>query len=100
MEARADMSIEELETVYKECKQRIDAAERQKNQIDAEHSAARRQLKEKLDQARKDGFDPDNMQQEIQHNKEVLAIKLNTYMADIEEAEKIMQPMIHIIEGG
>lgn len=99
MKATADISTDDLENLYKSLVQRRDAAQRLHDVIEAEYNARKRQLKEKLDQARKDGFDPDKMQEEIKHNKEVIALKINTLAAEIDEAEKLMRPMKQAIEG-
>ena len=99
MTAAADESIEELETKYKGLVQRRSDLQRDKDKIEATLEAHRRTLKGLLEQARKEGFDPDNIQEEIKRAKEVLVLKINTFSADLDEAEKIMKPMKQAVEG-
>ena len=99
MKATSDMSVEELQSIHEDLVKGIRAATELYMSIEAEYNANKRQLKEKLDQARKDGFDPDKLDEEIQHYKEVVALKLNTSMVELEEADKMMRPMKQVIEG-
>jgi chaperonin cofactor prefoldin len=93
-------TVEELEVRYKGLVTKRENLQRDKDKIEAESSARKRALKEKLNAAREEGFDPENLPQEIQRAKEVIALKLDTFAADLEEAERKMKPMKAAIEGG
>jgi chromosome segregation ATPase len=97
--AANDENIEELETKYKGLVQRRNDLQRDKDKIEATLEAHKHTLKGLLDQAKKEGFDPNNIQEEIKRAKEVLVLKINTFSADLDEAEKIMRPMKHAVDG-
>lgn len=97
--ATIDDSVEELELKVKSLNQQRDIQQRMKDKIEAHKDAARKNLKDLLDGARKAGFDPENLQEEIRHSKEVLVVKINTFAADLDESEKAMRPMKQAIEG-
>lgn len=97
--ANVDDSAEELEIKYKDLLQRRNNLQRDKDKIEAILEAYRRSLKDLLDQARKEGFDPNNLPDEIKHAKEVLVLKINTFSVDLDEAEKLMKPMKQAVEG-
>jgi F0F1-type ATP synthase membrane subunit b/b' len=95
----SDESIEEIAIKHKGLVQRLGDLQRDKDKIEANLEAHKRTLKGLLEQAHKEGFDPDNLQEEIKHAKEVLVLKINTFSADLDEAEKIMRPMKQAVEG-
>lgn len=90
----ADSSVEEFEARYNSLVKRGNDLERDKNKVEAELSSRRRSLKDNMEQARKDGFDPNQLPEEIRRSKEVLATKLDLYSTDLDAAEKVMRPMI------
>jgi predicted outer membrane protein len=92
-------SIQDLETKWKSLNEKRDTLIHDKAKIEGELNALKRELKEKLEQARKEGFDPENLPEEIRHQQEVLSLKLTTYATDLEEAERALRPMKQLIES-
>lgn len=86
--------MDELEEKYKVLTNRRQKLVDQKTAIKAELAARRRALKSLMDEAREEGFDPDNLAAEIQHLSQVITVKLENYEADISAAEEMIQPML------
>jgi chromosome segregation ATPase len=93
-------SIQDLEARYEAANARYEALEKNKVQIEAEMAARKRELKKLMQQARDAGYDPDNLKEDIQRKRQVLAVKLDGFEADMNTAEKIMQPMLQEIQRG
>jgi hypothetical protein len=91
-------TIDELEVRYKNLVDRRNTVQRDKDKVDAELAARKRALVQLIEQARKEGFDPDNLQADIRRMSEVLAIKYDTIEADIKAAEDLLKPMLREIE--
>lgn len=92
-------SVQELETRYKTLMARHDELGKNKVEIEAELAARKRELKKLMKQAKEAGFDPDNLKEDIQRKQQVLAVKLDSFEADISAAEQIVQPMLREIQG-
>lgn len=95
----AEKTIEEIEAEYKLLNQRRDAVNQGKMQVVAELNTTKRDLKATMEECKKAGFDPDNIQEEVRRSKEVLAIKLDNYKADLAAAESQLKPMLKEIQG-
>jgi len=93
MEER-EVSVEELENRFKALNQRREALQQNKMQVEAELNSRKRELKNLMKLAEDAGFDPSNLKEEIRRLKQVLTVKLDTFQADLEAAEKIVQPML------
>jgi hypothetical protein len=52
-----------------------------------------------MDEAREEGFNPNNLKEELQREAEAVQIKLNVLKGDIEAGEKIVEPILREIEG-
>jgi len=94
----ADKDIEEIETRYKDLVSRKDALSTNKVKVEAEHAALKRQLKDAMEEAKKAGFDPNNLQEEIRHAKEVLLLKMDNFAADLAEGETQIAPMLKALK--
>jgi chaperonin cofactor prefoldin len=92
-------SIKDLEVRYEALSVRYEAIDKNKVQVEAEMAARKRELKKLMQQARDLGFDPDNLKEEIQRKKQVLAVKLDGFEADMDTVEKMIQPMLQEIQG-
>ena len=88
------MSIEDLDTKYKNLCQRRDLLQRDKDRIEAELEARKRALKTQMEAAIKDGFNPDTLQEDIKRSEEVMTLKLGNFEAELNEAEKAIKPML------
>lgn len=93
-----DKNIEDIDARYKALLKRRDALQQSKVLVEAELAARKRALKEAMEECKKAGFNPDNLQDEIHRAKEVLAIKLDNFAADLDAAEAIMGPILKEVE--
>ncbi len=91
------MSIEDLDERYKRLVQRRDTLQQNKNRIEAELEARKRNLKAQMEAAKKEGFNPDLLPEEIRRSEEVLILKLDNFEAELDEAERILKPMLEEI---
>lgn len=89
----------DLDAKYKRLVQRRDSLQKDKNRIEAELEARRRTLKAQMEAAKNEGFNPDNLREDIRRNEEILALKLDNFEVELDEAEKIMKPMLEEIKG-
>jgi predicted nucleic acid-binding Zn-ribbon protein len=78
--------IEDLDEKYKRLTQRRDLLQKDKNRIEAELEARRRNLKTQMEAAKKEGFNPDNL-------------KEDNFEAELDEAERVMRPMLDEIKA-
>lgn len=92
--------VEDIDSRYKILVQRRNDLHNDKTRIEAELEARKRNLKAQMEAAKKEGFDPNNLAEEIRRNEEVLIIKLDNFETELNEAEKIMRPMLEEIKGG
>jgi hypothetical protein len=90
----SNSSIEDIDARYKALLKRRDEVQKNKLLLEAELGTRKRALKEAMEECKKAGFNPDNLPEEIQRAKEVLAIKLDNLSADLDAAESIMKPML------
>jgi len=97
--ATTEKTVEELEAEYKQLNQKREAVNQGKMQVVAELGATKRDLKATMEECKKAGFDPDNIQEEVRRSKEVLSIKLDNYRADLATAEAQLKPMLKEIQG-
>ena len=95
-----EQSIEELETLYKDLVSRRSVCVQGKLKIEAELSSRKRSLKELMEEAKKAGFNPDDLPEEIRKAREILITKMDIFSSDIKETEQIMRPLIQEIEKG
>lgn len=93
-----ETSITELESRYKEFTRRRDRLQQNKMLVEAEHASRLRELKNLYKQAEEAGFDPNNIKEELRRRTQVLVVKLDTFQADLEAAEALMQPMMQEIQ--
>jgi len=91
--------IDDLDERYKQLTQRRDSLQKDKNRIEAELEARRRNLKTQMEAAKKEGFNPDNLREDIRKSEEVLALKLDNFEAELDEAQRVMKPMLDEIKG-
>jgi len=91
--------IEDLDEKYKRLTQRRDALQKDKTRIEAELEARKRNLKAQMEAAKKEGFNPDNLRDDIRKSEEVLALKLDNFEIELDEAESAMKPMLEEIKG-
>lgn len=89
-----EVSVEDLERTHKACVQRKQALETNKARVDAELSVRKKALKEAMEDCKKDGFNPDTIEQDIKHMKQVVSVKLETFSADLTAAEEQMKPLL------
>lgn len=91
--------IEDLDEKYKRLTQRRDKLQRDKDRIEAELEARKRNLRTQMEAAKKEGFNPDNLRDDIKRSEEILALKLDNFEAELVEAERVMKPMLDEING-
>jgi hypothetical protein len=94
-----DHDIDTMDAEYRNLVARRDSLQQDKARIEATLDARRKDLKSLLDQARKEGFDPDNLKDEIRRLKEVLRLKLDNFSTELDEAATMMDPMLKEIES-
>jgi len=90
-------SLEQIEEKYRLLIQRRDSLIQSKFKIEAELGSRKRQLKSILEEAKKAGFDPDDLPSEIKKHKEILITKMNILEAELDEAENRIKPMLQEI---
>lgn len=90
---------EDLAERYKSLSQRRDTLMRDKNKIEAELEARKRNLKAKMEEAKKEGFNPDSLADDIKRSEEVLRLKVDNFETELDEAERKMAPMLDEIKG-
>lgn len=86
--------IGELIARYERLVARQSALKENKSTIEAELAARQRNLKKIMDEVKEAGYDPDNLQEEILKNTQVVELKLDTFEAELEAGEKIVDPML------
>jgi DNA repair exonuclease SbcCD ATPase subunit len=91
--------IEDLDEKYKRLSRRRDSLQQDKTRIEAELEARKRALKSQMEAAKKEGYNPDNLQEDIRKNEEILALKLDNFEAELADAERVMKPMLEEIKG-
>jgi hypothetical protein len=91
-------SIEDLEATYKDLVNRRSVLVQGKLRVDAELASRKRTLKDLMEEAKKAGFNPDDLPEEIRKAREILVTKMDIFSSDIKETEQIMKPLIQEIE--
>ena len=91
--------IEDLDEKYKCLTQRRDALQKDKTRVEAELEARKRNLKAQMEAAKKEGFNPDNLRDDIRKSEEILALKLDNFKIELDDAENAMRPMLEEIKG-
>jgi chromosome segregation ATPase len=100
-ESSAESSeVSRLEARYKDLVSRREALRGDITTVEAELGARRRRLKSLMEEADSEGFDPNNIQEEIRKGTEVIRVKLDAFQADIEAGEKMVRPMMEEIGKG
>lgn len=90
---------EDLDEKYKRLSRRRDSLHQDKTRIEAELETRKRSLRLQMEAAKKEGYNPDNLMEEIRKSEEVLALKLDNFQAELDEAERVMKPMLEEIKG-
>lgn len=93
-------SVDELEARYNRLTDRAQALERSVTKVEADLEAHKRALKKSMDECREEGFDPNNLKDEISHFMEVISLKLDTFEADLKAGEAQIAPMLEEIRTG
>lgn len=91
--------VDQLVKKHRELTERKDQLVQNKNRIEAELKVNRRALEQTMNEAREEGFDPNNLKEELQREAEAVQIKLNVLQGDIEAGEKIVEPILKVIES-
>lgn len=91
--------VDEIIKTHKDLSARRDKIVENKNRIEAELKVARRELEKAMNEAREEGFDPNNLEEDLKREVEIITIKLNTVKTDIEIGEKIIEPILKNIEA-
>ena len=89
------INAEELDRKYKKLLERRTNLQSNQVRIEAELSSRKRQLKETMNECRSQGFDPDTLEADTKRLREVVAVKLDTFAADIEASEEMMKPLLN-----
>ena len=101
MNAATDSSeVSEAEARHKNLTIRRESLKGDVTTIEAELAARRRRLKALMAEAESEGFDPNNIRDEIQKATEVVRVKLDAFEADIKAGEKMVRPMLEEIGRG
>lgn len=96
----SDDLISEIETLSKKSKDLSALREtlfQGKAAIQAELDARRRALKKLMDDAEAQGFDPNNLKDDLLRKIEVERTKLQVYEGDLETAASVIKPMLEEI---
>lgn len=86
--------IELIEKRYKELQSRCQEANDNKTRIVTVLDMKRKDLKDKMQACRDDGYDPETLEQDIDRACEVLDIKMSNAEADLTVAEDLLKPML------
>ena len=92
-------AIDDLDEKYKRLSRRRDSLQQDKTRIEAELEVRKRALKNQMEAAKREGYNPDNLQEDIRKNEEILALKLDNFEAELADAERVMKPMLEEIKG-
>ncbi len=79
-------------------KARCAEIEKAKLAVEAELNSRKRALKNLMDECRKEGYDPNTLEEDIRHNRQVLMVKMELLEKDVETAEKTLAPMMTEIQ--
>ena len=90
-------SMEEIEARHAALTKRAARVQADKATVEAELTARRRELKRLMDEARAEGLDPSNLREEVQRLQTVLSVKMDAMEAELNEAERILKPMLESI---
>ncbi|HEY8096060.1 MAG TPA: hypothetical protein VIE65_08155 [Methylobacter sp.] len=85
---------EDLEARYKNLTERQSSLEKNVVLLNARLESRKRDLKFAMDKCVDLGFDPNNLDSEIQRLREVIQVKLDTFEADIKAGEDLVAPML------
>ncbi len=89
-----DKDIDDIVAKYEGALTRRDTLSQNKNKLEAIGSERKRALKKVMDETRAAGYDPDKIQDELQRSKEVADLKVNNLIADLDEGENLIRPML------
>lgn len=96
----SDDLISDIDTLSRKAKDlaaRRDALFQNKAAVQAELDARRRNLKKLMEDAEAQGFDPNNLKDDLLRKIEVERTKLQVYESDLETAEAMIKPMLEEI---
>ena len=77
---------EDLDEKYKRLSKRRDVLNQDKNRIEAELEARKRALRVQMETAKKEGYNPDSLKDDIRKSEEILALKLDNFEAELDQA--------------
>lgn len=93
-----EMTNEEIETQYKLLEERRQICIQNKMKIEAELEARKRELRSIMEEVKKEGYDPDNLPEEVKKAKEILITKMQILASDLDHAESVIKPMLESIK--
>ncbi len=89
--------IEALSKRAKDLSTRREKLFQDKSALQAELDARRRNLKKLMEDAEAQGFDPNNLREDLLRKIEVERTKLQVYEGDLETSEAMIKPMLEEI---
>lgn len=93
----SDDLISDIESLSKKSKELVARREtlfQNKTAVVAELEARRRNLKKLMEEAEAQGYDPNNLKDELLRKIEVERTKLQVYESDLQTAEAMIKPML------
>lgn len=91
--------VEDLLKKANELASRRESLVQGKAKVEGQLSQLQKELKKCMDEAKEEGYDPNDLKEELKKAVEVAEIKLNNLEADIEAGEKILSPMLNKINA-
>lgn len=91
--------VEELVKKHKRLSERCAELENRKSALAALHKERKHNLSVLMAKCREAGFEPNDLRAQVQHLAEVAKVKLDTWSAEIEASEKMIEPMLSEIKG-
>ena len=90
-------SMEALEARLSALTKRATEVQLAKATVEGELNSRRRELKRLMDEAKAEGLDPTNLREEVQRLQTILTVKMDAMEAELNEAERILKPMLDSI---
>jgi hypothetical protein len=91
------IKIENIEKRYKDVQTRLRAAQDNKTRIQTVHDIRKRELRDRIQECKDAGHNPDTLESDINDACEVIGIKLDNFEADLKVAEDLINPMLQEI---
>lgn len=92
--------IDDLVARHRGLLARRDSLQMDKGRVEAELEARKRILRKLMEEAKREGFDPNNLRSDLQRTAEVLQVKLDAFEADLQAGEKMIKPMLEEMRKG